>query len=267
VELDVGFECGGNSDRLFHGLIGNAKWKGARLVDVLKAAGLQDRAKEIVFFSGDSGEETIRDTKVEQSFARSLSVEDAMNEDILLAYEMNGEPLPLFHGKPLRLIVPGWYGVANVKWLSQIHVQDTRFMSRFMARDYVTLKKENIGGKERWVEQSVSRMNLKSIVSRVTKMGSNYTVSGFILNDGTPLKSVEVKIDNGPWQQAILNPQNGKYSWKLFSFNWKNPTPGDHTIVSRATDVTGHVQPERSTLPEKVTYWEAFGQFERTIKI
>lgn len=267
VEIDAGFECGGNRDRVFHGLIGNAKWKGARLVDVLKAAGIQEQAKEIVFFGGDIGKETIREKEIEQSFARSLSVKDAMNEDILLAYEMNGEALPLFHGKPLRLIVPGWYGVANVKWLTQIHVQDTRFMGRFMARDYVTLKKDDIGGQQRWVEQSVTKMNLKSIVARVTKQNSKYTISGFVLNDGTPLKSVEIKIDDGSWQTAKLHPQNSKYSWKLFSLEWNNPSPGEHTLVSRATDASGREQPQPSDLPEKVTYWEDFGQFIRKIKI
>ena len=74
-----------------------------------------------------------------------------MRPENMLAYEMNGEPLPHYHGKPVRLLVPGWYGVANVKWLTQIHVQDTRYMGRFMGRDYVTLKKENVGGVERWV--------------------------------------------------------------------------------------------------------------------
>ncbi len=267
VEMDVGFECGGNSDRMYHGLVGNAKWKGARLTDIMRAAGIQDGAKEIVFYGSDIGKETIREKEVEQAFARSLSLKDADNEDILLAYEMNGEPLPFIHGKPLRLIVPGWYGVANVKWLSQIHVQDTRYMGRFMAKDYVTLKKESIGGQERWVEHSVTRMNLKSIIARVTKLNNQHTVSGFVLNDGTPLKSVEVKIDEGKWQQATLHPQNSKYSWKLFSFDWRDASPGAHTLVSRATDINGAVQVERKNMPEKITYWEDHGQFVRTLSL
>lgn len=267
VEMDIGFECGGNGIGMFHGLVGNAKWRGIRLVDVLKECRLQDKAKEIVFFGGDLGTETIRKKEVEQSFSRSLSVEDAMNEDILLAFEMNGEPLPLFHGKPLRLIVPGWYGVANAKWLSQIHVQDRRHMGRFMARDYVTLQHQNVGGHTRWVESSVAKMNLKSIIGRVSKNGDTCQVVGFILNDGTPIERVEVKVDDGPWQPAEFDKKAPRYAWKLFTYQWNKPTPGDHTVVSRVTDVTGHVQPTREELPEKVTYWEDFAQFPRKLRI
>jgi DMSO/TMAO reductase YedYZ molybdopterin-dependent catalytic subunit len=267
VEQQVGFECGGNSQRLFHGLIGNANWRGVSLRDLLQRAGIQDGAKEVVFFGADVATEEIRGREVDKAFARGLSIPDAMREENMLAFEMNGEPLPHYHGKPLRLIVPGWYGVANVKWLTQIHVQNTRYMGRFMGRDYVTLKKENVGGLERWVENSVTTMNLKSSIVRVTEMGGRYSIQGFVLNDGTPLRSVEIKIDNGPWQTAEMNPNNTQYSWKLFSLDWTNPTPGDHTLVSRVTDINGNVQATPAELPEKVSYWEDFGQFTRTITI
>ena len=267
VEQQVGFECGGNSQRLFHGLIGNANWRGVSLRNILQRAGIQDGAKEVVFFGADVATEEIRGREVDKAFARSLSIPDAMREENMLAFEMNGEPLPHYHGKPLRLIVPGWYGVANVKWLTQIHVQNTRYMGRFMGRDYVTLKKENVGGLERWVENSVTTMNLKSSIVRVTEMGGRYSIQGFVLNDGTPLRSVEIKIDNGPWQTAEMNPNNTQYSWKLFSLDWTNPTPGDHTLVSRVTDINDNVQATPAELPEKVSYWEDFGQFTRTITI
>ena len=267
VEQQVGFECGGNSQRLFHGLIGNANWRGVSLRNILQRAGIQDGAKEVVFFGADVATEEIRGREVDKAFARGLSIPDAMREENMLAFEMNGEPLPHYHGKPLRLIVPGWYGVANVKWLTQIHVQNTRYMGRFMGRDYVTLKKENVGGLERWVENSVTTMNLKSSIVRVTEMGGRYSIQGFVLNDGTPLRSVEIKIDNGPWQTAEMNPNNTQYSWKLFSLDWTNPTPGDHTLVSRVTDINGNVQATPAELPEKVSYWEDFGQFTRTITI
>ncbi len=267
MEQQVGFECGGNGQRLFHGLIGNAYWRGATLKTLLEEAGIQEGAKEIVFFGADIATEEIRGREVEKAFARSLSIEDAMRPENMLAFEMNGEPLPHYHGKPVRLLVPGWYGVANVKWITQIHVQDTRYMGRFMGRDYVTLKKENIGGVERWVENSVTKMNLKSSIVRVTELGGQYKVQGFVLNDGTPLASVEVKVDDGPWQRAEMNPRNNKYSWKLFSFDWENPTPGEHTLVSRVTDINGQVQATPEELPEKVSYWEDFGQFTRTITI
>ena len=220
-----------------------------------------------MFFAEDVDTEEIRGREVEKAFARSMSVDDAMRSENMLAFEMNGEPLPHYHGKPVRLIVPGWYGVANVKWINQIHVQDTRYMGRFMGRDYVTLKRSNVGGVERWVENSVTTMNLKSAIVRVIEDNTQYRIQGFVLNDGTPLESVEIKIDDGPWQRAELNPRNTKYSWKLFQYNWSNALAGEHTIVSRVTDVNGNVQPTNEELPEKVSFWEDFGQFPRRITI
>ncbi len=269
-EIDAGFECGGNSPRLFQGLIGNARWGGVRLVDLLEEAGLQRDGVEVVFYGADKGMEKTRsdlDMEVEQSFGRSMHIDDALNPDIVLAYEMNGEPLPLYHGAPLRVVVPGWYGVANVKWLDQIHIQDSRYMGRFMGRDYVTLSKRNIGGEERWEERSVTRIQLKSSIIRVTRNGLDHNITGFVLNDGTPLRSVEVKIDNGPWQQAEIDPASSKYSWKLFNYTWRGASSGEHTIVSRVTDVTGQVQATADQMPEKPTRWENYAQFPRRVMI
>ena len=129
------------------------------------------------------------------------------------------------------------------------------------------MKKINVGGEERWVENSVTRMNLKSAIIRVVESGGRHRIQGFALNDGTPLSSIEVKVDDGPWQPAEINPRSTKYSWKLFSCNWDNASPGEHTVVSRVTDINGSVQPTQSELPEKVSYWEDFGQFPRTLRI
>jgi DMSO/TMAO reductase YedYZ molybdopterin-dependent catalytic subunit len=268
VEIDAGFECGGNRPAgIFQGLIGNAKWGGVSLSELLREAGLKDEGIEIVFYGEDKGIENVRDTEVEQSFGRSMHFEDALRPEIMLAYEMNGEPLPLYHGAPLRLIVPGWYGVANVKWLTQIHVQDKRYMGRFMARDYVTLARRDIGGVERWEERSVTKINLKSSIIRVTRSGSEHTIMGFVLNDGTPLRSVEVKIDDGPWRRAAIDPESTQYSWKLFRYRWDDPPAGEHTIVSRVTDVNGQVQATEDQMPEKRSRWENYAQFPRTVRI
>ncbi len=267
VEIDAGFECGGNSSKLFNGLIGNARWRGVSLRDLLHDAGVRDGGIEVVFYGTDQGKEKIRDAEVEQNFGRSLAISDAMLPEVMLAYEMNGEPLPHYHGAPLRLLVPGWYGVANVKWLSQIHVQDRRFMGRFMARDYVTLSRRNVGGVERWEERSVTKIRLKSAITRVTGANGAYKIMGFVLNDGTPLRSVEVKVDDGPWQKAEIDPHASRYSWKPFSFDWKGPMPGKHTIVSRVTDSNGQVQPTAEQMPEKPTRWENNAQFPRTVVI
>lgn len=267
IEQDVGFECGGNANRMFHGLVGNARWRGVRLSELLEDAGVQAEGREVVFFGADTGMEEIRGREVEKAFARSMSIEDAMAEPNMLAWAMNGEPLPVHHGRPLRLIAPGWYGVANVKWLTQIHVQDTRYMGRFMGRDYVTLKREMVGGEERWVENSVARMNLKSVIARVTEQAGIHRISGFVVNDGTPLQRVEVRIDDGEWREATIDPQSTDYSWKLFHLDWSGATPGEHRIVSRVTDVNGHTQARAEDLPERVSHWEEFGQFPRTIRI
>lgn len=265
VEIDAGFECGGNNPNIFHGLIGNARWGGVRLRDLLRDARVQPAGIEIVFYGVDKGTEKIRDTDVEQSFGRSLALDDALAEQVLVAYEMNGAPLNVYHGAPVRLIVPGWYGVANVKWLDQIHVQDRRYMGRFMARDYVTLQRVDVGGVERWEERSVTKMRLKSSIIRVTKRGGDHTITGFVLNDGTPLRSVEIKIDDGPWQRAEIDRSATQYSWKLFNLAWPNPTPGEHTLVSRVTDVNGQVQ--ATELPPKPSRWENYAQFPRRVRI
>ena len=267
VEIDAGFECGGNSPNLFQGLIGNARWGGVRLQDLLADAGVQDGGIEVVFYGADKGVEKVRDLDVEQHFGRSMHIDDALRPEVLVAYEMNGAPLNLYHGAPVRLIVPGWYGVANVKWLEQIHVQDRRYMGRFMARDYVTLSRRDVGGVERWEERSVTRMQLKSSIIRVTKRNDAHIVTGFVLNDGTPLRSVEVKIDDGPWQPAEIDPQSTQFSWKLFRYVWSGAAPGEHTVVSRVTDVNGQVQATADQLPEKPTRWENYAQFPRTVLI
>jgi hypothetical protein len=111
-------------------------------------------------------------------------------------------------------------------------------------------------------------MNLKSFIARVTQEGSNHKVLGVVLNDGTPIKSVEVKVDDGPWQPATLDPAtSGKYSWKLFNYVWTGATPGEHTIVSRVTDATGAVQPTEKDLENKKTFLEDNSQFPRKLKI
>ena len=97
--------------------------------------------------------------------------------------------------------------------------------------------------------------------------GGAYRIQGFVLNDGTPLESVEIKIDDGPWQRAQLNPRNTKYSWKLFQYDWIEPSSGAHTLVSRVTDIDGNVQPTNEELPEKVSFREDFGQFPREVTI
>lgn len=270
TDLAAGFECSGNGPARVQGLASNGRWTGIPLADLLARAGAKPEAEEVVFLGADKGEEDVefrgRTFKVEQQFGRSLLVANATG-GAFVAHALNGEPLTRHQGFPARLIVPGWYGVANVKWLSEIHVQQGRFVGKWQARWYRTLRGEMIDGEIRWQETEISRLQLKSVIARVTRAGGAHRVTGFVLNDGTPLRSVEVKVDDGPWQAATLDPSNTKYSWKLFSWRWEGATAGEHTLVSRVTDATGRVQPTAEELESKLTFLENNAQFPRRLRI
>ncbi len=270
-ELVAGFECSGNRGPL-QSLCGNGRWTGVPLKAVLDAAGVKANAREFVFFGADHGQEEIewRTQKftLEQNFGRSLPREKALSLEPFLAYALNDDALTKHQGAPLRLIVPGYYGVCNVKWLSQIHLQEEQYLGRFQARWYRTLRGELIDGQMMWKESAVTRMNLKSFIARVTQAGSQYKVLGVVLNDGTPIKSVEVKVDDGPWQMAALDPSTKeRYGWKLFTFNWTSVTPGEHTLVSRVTDANGRLQRTVRDNDTKKTFLEEDSQAPRTVKV
>jgi DMSO/TMAO reductase YedYZ molybdopterin-dependent catalytic subunit len=272
ADVVFGFECSGNR-RPLQGLCSNGQFSGVPLRTVLELAGASADAREFVFFGADRGEEDVefrgQSHKVVQQFGRSLPRETAMSAEPILAYAMNGEPLTRHQGFPLRLIVPGWYGVANVKWLTDIYVQRDPFMGKWQARWYRTLRGETIGGELKWVEAAVTKMRPKSFIARVTREGDHHKIMGVILNDGTPIKSVEVKVDEGPWQPAAIDPATGKdrFGWKLFTYTWKGATTGEHTLVSRVTDAAGHVQPTSEDLANKKTFLEDNSQHPRRVMI
>jgi DMSO/TMAO reductase YedYZ molybdopterin-dependent catalytic subunit len=271
VELIAGFECSGNR-RPLQGLCGNGRWTGLPLKTVLDRAGVKAQAQEFVFYGADHGEEEVefrtQKLKIDQRVGRSLRREKAMSPEIFVAYAMNGEPLTKHQGAPLRLIVPGWYGVANVKWLSEIHLQEDEYMGKYQTRWYRTMWAQDVDGKTVWNETAVTHMRPKSFVARVSRDGSAYKVVGVILNDGSAIKSVEVKVDNGPWQPATVDPATrSKYGWKLFNYAWNNPAPGEHTIVSRLIEANGAVQPTEEELGIKKTFLEDNSQFPRKLTI
>jgi DMSO/TMAO reductase YedYZ molybdopterin-dependent catalytic subunit len=271
VEHIAGFECSGNGKTRLSGLAGNARWTGTSLAGLLSDCSVRPQAREVVFFGADKGSEEVSHgggtTSVEQRFARSLALEDAVAPEVLLAYEMNGEPLSVYQGAPVRLIVPGWYGVSNIKWLEHIHLQDRRFMGKFMAREYVTLRGLKVHDEILWNETSVSRMQLTSAVVRVTRKAGKYQILGFALTEGTPLKSVQVRIDSGEWQAASIDPSSTSYSWKLFTLAWESPAKGEHTLASRAIDINGNIQPTEEDLMLKKTRWENNGQILRRVLV
>jgi DMSO/TMAO reductase YedYZ molybdopterin-dependent catalytic subunit len=276
IEVINGYECSGNSGRFFQGLSSCGRFTGVRLSQVLKQVGVGSKAREVVFFGTDRGKEDVvfrqNTFKLEQQFGRSVTLENAMKPEPLLAYSLNGQPLTRDSGFPVRLIMPGRYGVSNVKWLAEVHLQEDRFLGNFQARWYRTLRGVGGTGEDadpgtQWVENEITHMQLKSVIARVRKNASGCQVLGFVLNDGTPLKSVEVSIDGGPWQAAALDKANTQFSWKLFTFDWKGASPGEHTLVSRATDVNGTVQPTAAELSRKKTFLEENAQFPRMVMI
>ncbi|MCG9127947.1 molybdopterin-dependent oxidoreductase [Candidatus Poribacteria bacterium] len=270
TEVTYTLECSGNHGfPTFTGAIGNAKWGGTPLKPILEKAGIKDDGIEVIFFGHDEGEEEIRDVKMKQNFARSMSVEDALQDSHILCYEMNEVPLTLKHGAPLRLIAPGWYGIACVKWLKRIEIRNRRFMGRFMARDYVTIREETRpDGESLWMETSVGKTQLKSIPAKVTRIGNEYRIYGAAW--GAPIETVEISIDGGPWQSTEIDTvEDAEYAWKVWHYNWNNPSTGTHTIVSRAIDTKGNIQPEGDSahITEKHTYWESNGQITRKVMI
>ena len=272
-ELIFGFECSGNGGPV-NGLSSNGRWAGVSVRTVLEYAGVQASAREFVFFGADHGEEDVvfrgrPPVTVDQHYGRSLHRDIALSNEPLLAYELNGEPLSTHQGRPLRLLIPGWYGAPNVKWMSEIHVQEDQYLGKYQARWYRTLKGEMVNGVMKWKETAITKMRLKSFIARVTQAGNRHRVFGVILHDGTPIRSVEVKVDDGPWQPATLDPTTSEtYSWKFFNFDWNGATLGEHTITSRVTDANGNVQPTAEELGEvKKTFLERNAQLARTVMI
>lgn len=268
-EETVTLECSGNSAFPFNkGLVSNAVWAGTSLASLLDEAGIQAEGREVVFWGADAGEQVWREATITEQFARSMSLDDAMNPNNLIALEMNGEQLPSLHGFPARLIAPSWYGVANVKWLTRIEVRNSRYQGNFMARDYVTIREEEINGETVWTFTSVGRDRIKSAPAKVTRSGEAYQIVGAAW--GAPIAAVEVRIDDGEWlPTTITEGDDSEFTWAFWTYDWGTPTPGEYAITSRAIDEAGQVQPAADDpyLLAKSTYWESNGQITRQVKI
>jgi DMSO/TMAO reductase YedYZ molybdopterin-dependent catalytic subunit len=261
------FECGGNrGPAIMNRMVGNARWTGTALWPLIQEAKPLGDALEVITWGADEGEEEIRKEKYRQCFARSMTLTDLAKSGAILAWEMNGEPLTADHGFPVRVVVPGWYGVQNVKWVNALEVSPDRFMGRFQARDYVTIMGRQNGDKTEWVETSVTKIRTKSMVARVTKQANgSLSVFGVAMTDGTPLKSVEVQLDEGAWVQAKLEKPANPYAWTWFRAELPAPTAGAHSVASKATDALGRTQPPN--LDMKKTNWENNAVWRRQIQV
>lgn len=267
VERTCVFECGGNRPAgIMNRMVGNATWTGTSLKSLIDEAKPHSDALEVVSWGADEGEETIRNQKFVQNFARAMTLTDLAKSEAIVAWEMNGQPLTPEHGFPVRVVVPGWYGVQNVKWLNRLEVSNERFMGRFQARDYVTIMGRQHGDKTEWVETSVTRIRTKSMIARVTKAANGrLSVFGVAMTDGTPLKTVEVQLDEGAWVAAKLETPPNPYAWTWFRAELPAPAPGAHTVASKATDALGRTQPPN--LDAKKTNWENNQIWRRAITV
>lgn len=254
----VTIECAGNS-RVFLdpktsgvqwelGAIGTAEWTGVPLKTVLETAGVKPSAVEVVLEGADRGE--IKDepkSPGEISFSRSLPLEKALADDVLLAYEMNGEKLSKEHGFPVRAVVPGWYGMAWVKWLERIVVTAEPFTGYFQTADYsYWVKKDNLPAQM----TPITKMQIKSEIARpamheVIGANSVYKIKGAAWSGASKVARVEISADEGKsWQEAELKGAAREYVWRLWEFDWRVPEKsGKYILMARATDERGRVQP------------------------
>jgi DMSO/TMAO reductase YedYZ molybdopterin-dependent catalytic subunit len=224
------------------GAIGHAEWTGVPLRVVLQEAGLKPQAVEVVFEGHDRGTEP--DHPEPMAFARSLPLAKALDPDTLLAVRMNGELLEAPHGAPVRLLVPGWYGVASVKWLRRIEVSDHPFRGYFQTTKY-TVQRRTAHGLETVI---VGPMAVKSEIIRprmdeVLGVGTN-RLFGVAWAGPEPVTRVEVSTDAGhTWKDADLLGPRAAHSWTLWEYLWEVAEAGEYTLLVRARTADGQVQP------------------------
>jgi DMSO/TMAO reductase YedYZ molybdopterin-dependent catalytic subunit len=251
VTTAVTLECAGNGRARLHPrpisqpwlyeAIGTAEWTGTPLAGVLAAAGLAKDAVEVVFTGADHGVEKGN----EHDYARSLAIADAMRPEVLLAYEMNGRPLEPQHGFPLRLLVPGWYGMTQVKWLTRIEAVARHFTGYQQTVAYHYRRHRDDPG------TPVQRMRPRALLippgfpdfltrRRVADAGT-HTIEGRAWSGSEGVAKVEFAAD-GVWREARLGPAAGRFAWRRWSIEWPAEA-GEHVLSCRATDTNGEAQP------------------------
>ena len=250
----VTLECAGNGrtqfdppvpgERWQFGAVSTAEWSGVPLTDILDRAGLRSGAREVRFRGADGGEVDNRRGTI--CFERSLTVDEARNADAILAYTMNGEPLPIQHGFPLRLVVPGWYGVASVKWLTEIEVTDTPFEGHYQTEKYVYYWKR--GGRE--TTEPVTLQRVRALITEPAPgqeaAPGELVVRGLAWSGAAPIAKVEVSVNGGDWHEARLVGERKRHSWQWWELIARFDRPGEVHLRARATDLAGRTQPDRA---------------------
>jgi DMSO/TMAO reductase YedYZ molybdopterin-dependent catalytic subunit len=250
--LIITLECAGNGRSLLHppaegekwglGAVSTAEWTGVPLVEVLDRAGIKPGAREVLFRGADAG--TV-DTRTETvHFERSLKLDDARNSEGLLAYAMNGEPLPIQHGYPLRVVIPGWYGVASVKWLTEIEVLAGAFGGYFQVDRYIYERERN-GQllREPLTLQQVRALITEPAPDQEVDRG-DLAIRGVAWSGAAAIARVEVCVGGGVWQEAHLLGDRNRHSWQWWELITRVDRPGRTTLRARATDLAGRTQPE-----------------------
>jgi DMSO/TMAO reductase YedYZ molybdopterin-dependent catalytic subunit len=250
-------ECSGNS-RVFLspseagvqwelGGVSNAEWTGVPLSAVLERARLKSSSVEVVLEGADNGQyrEPAPKTPGVISYARSLPLSKAMKPEVLLAYRMNGRELPPAHGFPVRAVVPGWYGMASVKWLARIIVSEGLFKGYFQTFAYSIWDRRH--GLPTLVP--VTQLQVKAEMARpasreVVPADSHYRVHGAAWAGEANVAKVEFSDDGGKsWAATKLLGEVVPYAWRFWEYSWRTPSPGRRTLMVRATDSRGHIQP------------------------
>ena len=246
-------ECAGNGRAQFDppvdgeqwqfGAASTAEWTGVPLVEILDRAGPAMEAHDVVFRGADAG--LVDGATAPVRFERALSVRDARDSGALVAYAMNGEPLPLQHGRPVRLIVPGWYSVASVKWLTEIEVIGRAFEAFFQTKRY-HYEWERDGGV---VREPIRLQRVRALIAQPADGASvtagEIVVRGVAWSGAAPIDRVDVCIGGGPWQAARLVGERRRHSWQWWELFTRCDVPGPGTVRARATDLAGNTQPEQ----------------------
>jgi sulfite oxidase len=270
VTITAVLQCAGNGRALHeprvpgvqwvHGAMGQATWTGVRLADVLKEAGVADGAAHVRLAGADL---PLKPTV--PGFIRGIPLERALDPTTLLAYRMNGEPLTLAHGAPLRLIVPGWSGNHWVKWLTDIRVQKDEAEGFYSQTAYRLPKQPVAPGTAVPPDQTmaVTAFPVKSIIARPadgdrTKVGPQEVV-GVAFSGEAAIKRVEVSIDGGAsWADARLEGEAGLGRWQVFRHRFTASSPGAYRAVARATDARGVTQPEKAAWNPSGYFWNGW---------
>jgi DMSO/TMAO reductase YedYZ molybdopterin-dependent catalytic subunit len=253
----VTLECAGNGRALFDppiegekwdlGAVSTAEWTGVPLLAVLERAGARKNAREALFRGADGGAVDGRPEPIR--FERSLRLDDAQISDALLAYAMNGEPLPIRHGYPLRLIVPNWYAVTSVKWLTEIQLIDRQF-DGFFQTDRYWYQWDRSAAATSIVSEPVSLQRVRSLITepgydQEVQRGER-TIRGVAWSGAAAIARVEVSLGKGGWLEARLLGEPRRGSWQWWDLVARLEIPGVFCVRARATDAAGHTQPDRA---------------------